>query len=133
MRIYLKKMMQFTALNVVRHITENVIILSVTVVCKNFTVQPKTETEEQTQETSQENVNTDETVCRMCGETYPQNDAGCPKCGAPNMSKMGGKFVVFDFLGGVPADMDLGDGVTADEAKMFVNSIRLHISEPTVL
>ena len=83
---------------------------------------PKTETEEQTQETSQENVNTDETVCRMCGETYPQNDAGCPKCGAPNMSKMGGKFVVFDFLGGVPADMDLGDGVTADEAKMFVNS-----------
>lgn len=31
-----------------------------------------------------------------------------------------GAFSEFDFLGGVPADYDLGDGVTADEAKNFV-------------
>ena len=31
-----------------------------------------------------------------------------------------GAFSEFDFLGGVPADHDFGDGVTADEAKNFV-------------
>ena len=31
-------------------------------------------------------------------------------------------YVHFDFLGGVPSDMDLGEGVTADEAKRFVIS-----------
>ncbi len=33
-----------------------------------------------------------------------------------------GAFPEFDFLGGVPADYDLGDGVTANEAKNFVVS-----------
>ena len=63
-----------------------------------------------------------ETVCGMCGETYSKNSAVCPKCGAPNIERMGGRFVNFDFLGGVPADMDLGSGVTAEEAKQFVGA-----------
>lgn len=61
-------------------------------------------------------------VCGMCGESFDKDSAACPNCGAPNVTKMGGKFVHFDFLGGVPSDMDLGSGVTADEAKMFVGS-----------
>lgn len=61
-------------------------------------------------------------VCGMCGESFDKDSTACPNCGAPNVTKMGGKFVHFDFLGGVPSDMDLGSGVTADEAKMFVGS-----------
>lgn len=38
-----------------------------------------------------------------------------------NYAKIG-DFSGFDFLGGVPADYDLGDGVMADEAKSFVVS-----------
>ena len=37
------------------------------------------------------------------------------------MRKIDG-FAQFDFLGGVPADYDLGHGVTADEAKKFVSA-----------
>lgn len=37
----------------------------------------------------------------------------------PEFNPMGG-FAEFDFLGGVPADYDLGDGVKAEEAKKFV-------------
>ncbi len=60
-------------------------------------------------------------TCGMCGEKYETTDDFCPNCNTPNVTKMGGaRFVAFDFLGGVPADTDLGDGVTADEAKMFV-------------
>lgn len=62
------------------------------------------------------------TTCRMCGEKYDRSLPKCPKCSAPDFSRMGGNFVQFDFLGGVPANMDLGDGVTADEAKKFVMS-----------
>lgn len=58
--------------------------------------------------------------CGMCGEKFDKNEAACPKCNAPNMSKMGGRVVTFDFMGGVPDDTDLGDGVTAAEAKKFV-------------
>lgn len=42
-----------------------------------------------------------------------------PKRDTSFNSRMGA-FADFDFLGGVPADYDLGDGVTADEAKNFV-------------
>ena len=59
-------------------------------------------------------------VCGMCGEKYDADEMSCPKCNTPNMLKAGGRFVKFDFLGGVPSDVDLGDGVTADEAKKFV-------------
>lgn len=60
--------------------------------------------------------------CNMCGEEYDMNEDVCPHCEAPNMAKAGGHFVNFDLLGGVPKDMDLGNGVTANDAKKFVSS-----------
>ena len=63
-----------------------------------------------------------EVRCGMCGNTYLASENSCPECGAPNVSRMGGRFIAFDFLGGIPGDMDLGDGVTAEEAKRFVAS-----------
>ncbi len=69
----------------------------------------------------QANTNNKNTVkCGMCGESYDPALNNCPKCNAPNFGKMGGRFVSFDFLGGVPAETDLGEGVTANEAKRFV-------------
>ena len=62
------------------------------------------------------------TTCAMCGEKYDLNGASCPSCGAPNVSKMGGRVISFDFMGGVPSNTDLGNGVTAEEAKKFVGS-----------
>lgn len=59
-------------------------------------------------------------TCQMCHEKYDFALNACPKCGAPNIAKAGGSFVNFDFLGVVPADYDIGDGITADEAKRFV-------------
>ena len=59
-------------------------------------------------------------TCQMCHEKYDFALNACPKCGAPNIAKAGGSFVNFDFLGGVSADYDIGDGITADEAKRFV-------------
>ncbi len=59
-------------------------------------------------------------TCGMCHEKYDFSLNACPKCGAPNIAKAGGSFVNFDFLGGVPSDYDIGDTVTADEAKRFV-------------
>lgn len=57
--------------------------------------------------------------CKMCGEEFERNARSCPRCGAPNMNGMNG-FATFDFLGGVPAEVDIGEGVTAEEAKRFV-------------
>lgn len=57
--------------------------------------------------------------CKMCGEEYNSTERSCPRCAAPNMGNMRG-FGTFDFLGGVPADADIGEEVTADEAKRFV-------------
>ena len=59
-------------------------------------------------------------TCQMCHEKYDFALNACPKCGAPNIAKAGGSFVNFDFLGGVPAEYDIGEGITADEAKRFV-------------
>lgn len=84
-------------------------------------------TEKQYKKTESEPVNetrkqTYDTVkCRMCGEEYNKKYNTCPKCSAPNVQNMTG-FAHFDFLGGIPADMDIGEGVTADEAKRFVNA-----------
>ena len=61
------------------------------------------------------------TTCRMCGEKYDKGLPKCPKCSAPDFSRMG-SFAQFDFLGGVPGDLEIEDGVTANEAKKFVMS-----------
>lgn len=62
----------------------------------------------------------DKTTCKMCGEEFNRDENSCPNCNTPNMTKMGGRFFTLDLLGGVPPEMDLGDGVTADDAKKFV-------------
>lgn len=61
-------------------------------------------------------------TCGMCGEKYDVEENACPGCHTPNSIKMGGRYIAIDFLGGVPADLDIGEGVTADEAKRFVIS-----------
>lgn len=61
------------------------------------------------------------TKCSMCGEKYQNSLSHCPKCMAPNVSKIAG-LNGFDFLGGVPHDYKLDEDVTADEAKQFVGS-----------
>lgn len=79
---------------------------------------PEPVKEEQPREPIQSNTIT----CGMCGEKYETEESYCPNCNVPNMAKMGGRFVSFDFLGGVPSNTDLGNGVTANEAKKFVAS-----------
>ncbi len=61
-----------------------------------------------------------EIKCGMCGTVYERDENACPECGTPNLARVGRQRVQYDFLGGVPGDMDLGEGVTADEAKHFV-------------
>ncbi len=83
-----------------------------------YTRQAVLETAEKVEENN--SAPKDNTIkCRMCGEEYDATLSKCPKCMTPDISKMRG-LEGFDFLGGVPADADLGDGVTAEEAKKFV-------------
>lgn len=79
---------------------------------------PEPQNEEKKEEPLQSNI----VICGMCGEKYNREENVCPNCNAPNITKVGGRFVQFDFLGGVSPDMDLGNGVTANEAKKFVVS-----------
>lgn len=58
-------------------------------------------------------------TCDICGGTFSANERQCTNCGAPNF-KSTPSFINFDFLGGVPAEEDLGGGVTAAEARRFV-------------
>lgn len=60
-------------------------------------------------------------VCGLCGEKYHTDSQMCPNCNTPNISKTG-SFISFDFSGGVADDTDLGNGVKAKEAKLFVRS-----------
>lgn len=80
----------------------------------------KRPTEQKQEKSESENVRY--IVCGMCGEKYDAQENECPNCNTPNITKAGGRFITFDFLGGVPGDTDLGNGVTADEAKQFVAS-----------
>ena len=72
-------------------------------------------------DTNTSDTDYNEIICQMCGEKYDKTEMICPKCGGPNLEKTGGRFVSFDFSGGVSDDADLGDGVTARDAKIFVN------------
>lgn len=62
----------------------------------------------------------DTVTCAICGAKYDMENSKCPECNAPNFAKAGGAFPHIDFLGGVPEDMDLGQGVKAKEAQRFV-------------
>ena len=72
------------------------------------------------QESAQTDSKLKENVCRICGGRYPQNESRCPDCGAPNFDNEGAPFPQLDFLGGVPENTDLGESVTAAEARRFV-------------
>lgn len=73
------------------------------------------------QQNEPENPPAQETkTCPFCEEKYPKSENTCPKCGMPSGMKSGIHIVSLDLLGGVPADTDLGKGVTADEARRFV-------------
>lgn len=74
---------------------------------------------EEPQSQPQQNTNM---TCGVCGEKYDAEEMACPNCNAPNVSKVDGRFVSFDFLGGVKENTDLGNGVTAGEARKFVVS-----------
>ncbi len=77
------------------------------------------ENTENTATDSAKSINSEDTVCKMCGESYNSSYPRCPECGAPNYSRISG-YENFDFLGGVPADYKLSKNVTADNAKRFV-------------
>lgn len=57
--------------------------------------------------------------CPSCSAMYPADAKACPNCAAPNFAQRKNVYV-FDMLGGVNPNEDLGDGVTADKAKNFV-------------
>lgn len=59
-------------------------------------------------------------TCQICGAHISREDASCPECGAPNFKASSSPLTQFDFLGGVPEDLDLGQGVKAGEARRFV-------------
>ena len=73
------------------------------------------ENESKNESKSKEN----EATCGMCGERFPKNSPRCPKCGMPNISQSGA-FMVFDSLGGVPADYEFAENVTAEDTKKFI-------------
>ncbi|MBO4432067.1 MAG: DUF2628 domain-containing protein [Clostridia bacterium] len=68
----------------------------------------------------QEEAHTQNITCRICGANYKSEQRQCPECGAPNFDTVSGGFAQLDFLGGVPEEEDLGEGVTAAEARRFV-------------
>lgn len=58
-------------------------------------------------------------TCGICGEEFSKDEPKCPKCSAPQFSKIG-SFHVFDFLGGIPEDFKIEEDVTANDVKKFV-------------
>lgn len=82
--------------------------------------QNQTQTENDRLNISQDEPDADEVKCGMCCHCYDKELRGCPKCGTVNFTLHGG--APYDLLGGVPGELDIGDGVTADEAKRFVIS-----------
>ena len=66
-----------------------------------------------------EETESETVTCSICGEKYKREEPKCPKCSAPQFSKIG-SFHVFDFLGGIPEDFKIEDDITANEVKKFV-------------
>ncbi len=57
--------------------------------------------------------------CNICGNSYNASEPVCPNCKSPNYRIISGYYPI-DPLGGVPHELDLGEGVTAKEAGRFV-------------
>lgn len=66
-----------------------------------------------------EETESETVTCGICGEKFSKDEPKCPKCSAPQFSKIG-SFQVFDFLGGIPEDFKIEEDVTANEVKKFV-------------
>ena len=80
----------------------------------------KKASEEKDEAKEQEAPSKEETVkCRNCNNEYPATNSFCPQCGTPK-AQSGPVVIQFDYLGGVKADEDLGEGHKADEVKNFV-------------
>ncbi len=73
----------------------------------NEAKEDKTQEQEQTQE------------CPSCHNRFPKGNSFCNQCGAPVNKAMPFAFKI-DILGGVKPNEDLGEGITAEEAKDFV-------------
>lgn len=56
-------------------------------------------------------------VCSFCKRELKEDTKVCPYCGRPRVAT---PFMQIDFLGGVPEDTDIGEGVTAKDARDFV-------------
>ncbi len=59
-------------------------------------------------------------TCQICGEKYSVEEMMCPNCNTPNMATPGTRVIRIDLTGGVPDDIDLGDGVKTGDAKKFI-------------
>lgn len=68
----------------------------------------------QTQEPEGEAQNAD--ICPNCKNRLTEDMLVCPYCGRPRNARV----FTFDLMGGVNPDTDLGEGVTAKEARDFV-------------
>ncbi len=74
---------------------------------------------EKVTETVGEKSDDDTLICQNCLHKLEENTPVCPYCGRPRLPQ-GFSAYNIDFLGGVPKNYDLGDGVTAGEARDFV-------------
>ncbi len=73
---------------------------------------------EQTKESEKaEDENT--IVCQNCLHKLEEDSPVCPYCGRPRLPQ-GFRTINIDFLGGVPKNYDIGEGVTAGEVREFV-------------
>ncbi len=72
-----------------------------------------------TTETTNNRVVDDNSIieCAFCHSQMSLDSQVCPTCGRPRLNT---GFMQIDFLGGVPRNKDIGDGITANEAKDFV-------------
>ncbi len=87
------------------------------------TVEKKAENKENDENNSFKSTHSSVMIkCPNCSNQYPVSEKKCPNCGEENRIPFGSKVMTFDFLGGVPEDFDIGEGVTAGEAKEFVLS-----------
>lgn len=82
----------------------------------------ETKAEETSNEPFTASGNEETVCCSMCRQRYDFTLDACPNCNTPNLEKFGEDFSGYDFLGGIPADYDIGEGVIADEAKRLVAS-----------
>ncbi len=56
-------------------------------------------------------------VCPHCNKKIDKDARVCPYCGRPNIT---GMYINFDMPGGVPKDADIGDSVSAEQARNLV-------------